>query len=218
MILRTINRERLTLISALAVWVGIWGGWITYGAVGLTQNAFYLAEWSTYLLDVRYGSMRLAPDLIRLAVALGSVAACMAATTIRDWRLRWVARMLVIPIGLNLLPPYPDILNLWWSEGYGVRFIVSMLFWVGLAGCLLVDQLSSRVRRVLIVAFAVGAVISAVSGFSQLQGPFSAHYATIILPGWGLVLFWVGLVAAIAVQAWTLAQSVGRNQKGSDVI
>src|SRR5258705_10458642 len=146
MILHTINRERLTLIAALAIWAGIWGGWITYTAVGLTQNAFYLAEWSTCLLDVRYGGMRLAPELIRVAIALGSVAACVAAANIRDWRLRWAARLLLIPIGLNLLPPYPDILNLWWSEGYGLRFIVATLFWVGFAGCVLIDRLNSSIQ------------------------------------------------------------------------
>src|SRR5262245_51703749 len=106
-----LNRERLTLIAALGAWVGIWGGWIMHSAVGLTQNAFYLSEWSTYLLDVRYGDMHLAPELIRLAAALGTLAGCAALGWLHDWRLRWAARLLAVPIGLNLLPPYPDILN-----------------------------------------------------------------------------------------------------------
>jgi hypothetical protein len=218
MILHKINRERLTLIAALAVWAGIWGGWITHTAVGLTQNAFYLAEWSTFLLDVRYGGMRLAPELIRLAVALGSVAACVAAVNIRDWRLRWAARLLLIPIGLNLVPPYPDILNLWWSEGYGVRFIVAALFWVGFAGCVLIDRLNSSIQSHLMIVLSGGAVISAAWGFIQLQRPFSAHYATTILPGWGLVLFGIGLAAAITAQIWGFSQSMRGNQKGPDII
>ena len=217
MILRAINRERFTLVAALASWVGIWGAWIAHTTVGLTQNGFYLAEWSTYLLDVRYGGMRLAPEMIRLAVALGSVGACVAAA-IGDWRLRWGARLLVVPIGLNLLPPYPDILNLWWSDGYGVRFIISMVFWVGLAGCLLADRFDPRKRSLVIIALSLGAVTSAAWGFAQLQGPFSAHYATSILPGWGLVLFVIGLLAAVAIQMWGLAQSGRGNQKGPDTI
>lgn len=216
--LRSLGPERLTLLAVLGAWLGIWGAWIAHAAVGLTQNAFYLAEWSTYLLDVRYGGMRLAPELVRLAAALASLAGCVALGSVNDWRLRWVLRLLAVPIGLNLLPPYPDILNLWWSEGYGVRFVISALFWVGFAGCFLVDRLNPRVKSIILIVLAVGAGIGGLLSFLQLRGPFSAHYAMTILPGWGLALFSLGLAVAVGLQAWGLIQTIRENQKGPDAI
>jgi len=193
------NSDHVGLAGLLIAAIGVWGGWIFHQSVALTQNAFYLAEWSTYLLDVRYGGLRPAPEILRLGIALSALAGAIGLAAIPNWRIRWSIRLIFIPIGLNLLPPYPDVFSLWWSPSYGGRFIVACIFWLGLAACLWLDRRSAGARRWGMIACAAGAMISVVWAYSQLIQPFQAHYAATLIPGWGLAAFLAGNALAIGV-------------------
>ncbi len=197
--LKSWRPELIAIGALLASCLGAWGAWIFNTSVGLTQNAFYLAEWSTFLPDVRYGSLRAVPDILRLAVMLGALSLAISVGYVHNWWGRWAIRLLLVPIGINLLPPYPDILSLWWSLSYGGRFVVAMLFWIGLAACLVLDRVNTKLRHWPIIVLAAGGVGCAIWSYVQLLPPFQAHYASALLPGWGLAVFLAGLIIAAGI-------------------
>jgi hypothetical protein len=208
--------DNIGLVALALAIVGVWGAWIFHASVALTLNAFYLAEWSTYLLDVRYDGLRAAPEILRAGLALAAMAGAVALAIIPNFWLRWLARLALIPIGLNLLPPYPDIFSLWWSPSYGGRFMAASIFWLGLAACLWLDRRNIRLRRWLVIGCGLGAMVSAVWAYGQLIQPFQAHYAMTLRPGWGLVVFVAGLLiaAGAALRLQLSGPANPQNQKG----
>ena len=64
----------LTVLALLVAWAGAWAAWVPHRSLGLTQNAIDLAEWSTFLPEVRFGGLRTMPEMLRLAITLCSVA------------------------------------------------------------------------------------------------------------------------------------------------
>lgn len=206
-----------TGIAALALAIiGVWGAWIFHTSVALTQNAFYLAEWSTFLLDVRYEGLHAAPEILRAGIALAALGGAVALAIIPNFWLRWTARIVLIPIGLNLLPPYPDVFSLWWSPSYGGRFMAASILWLGLAACLWLDRRPVNLRRWVIIGCSLGAIASAVWSYIQLIRPFEAHYALALRPGWGLIVFLAGLlvVAGVMLRLQWFGQATPQNQKG----
>ena len=191
--------ELLGVLALLAAWVGIWGAWIPHRAVSLAQNAFDFAEWSTYLNDVRYGDLTIMPDVLRLAVGLCVVAMAVGLSAFKDMWLRWGLRIVGLLPALVLLPPYPDLMNLWFSESYGRRFGVVSIIVVGVILTALTDRLSWKVRRLIMIVLSGLAIASGLWAFLVLVKPFQHHYAHTIYPGWGAVVFFVGLLAAIVV-------------------
>lgn len=192
--------ERASVVALATAWLSVWGAWIPHHTAGLTQNAIYLADWSDILTDVRFGPLAHIPNMLRLAVALAVVGLCVALRGVRSPWLRWGLRALAVLPGLVLLPPYPQVLSLWRSEVYGARFVVAAVLWVGAAACLLLDLLPAQARRVLVAVFATGALALGAWAFLALRGPFSAHYAARVLPGWGVLIFCAGLAAAAGLQ------------------
>jgi hypothetical protein len=192
--------EWLGMLALLLAWVGIWGAWIPHQAVSLTQNAIDFAEWSTFLNDVRYGNLSLMPDVLRLAVGLCVIAMAVGAGVFEKLRLRWALRVVGLLPALVLLPPYPDLLKLWFSESYGRRFGVVSVIVVGVALTILTDRLAWKVRRFVIIGASSLAVISGLWAFLTLVKPFQSHYAHTIYPGWGAIVFFAGLLIAAIVQ------------------
>ena len=197
--------DRAGLVAVLAAWLGVWGAWIPHKTVSLTQNALNLAEWSTMLNDVRFGPYAQTPDMLRLAVALASVALAVAAGFAgRPW-VRWGLRAAALLPGLVLFPPYPYFLSLWRSPQFGGRFVIAVVLWLGVAASFAADRLPGRQRRGLVVLLTVLALALGGRAHLVLRGPFSAHYNAALLPGWGLVVFVLGLLAAAAAHGWALA-------------
>ena len=190
----------LGVMALLLAWIGIWGAWIPNRAVSLTQNAFDFAEWSTYLNDVRYGDLTLMPDVFRLAVGLCVIAMAVSVGAFEKLWLRWGLRVIGLLPALVLLPPYPDLLKLWFSESYGRRFGVVSIIVVGVALTILSDKLPWKVRRLVMIGLSGLAVISGLWAFLTLVKPFQHHYAHTIYPGWGAAAFFTGLLAAIIIQ------------------
>lgn len=197
---KPISLEIYTLAVLIFVWVGVWGAWIGHKTVALTQNAIDLAEWSDYLTDVRFGELAGTPDRLRLAVGLAMVVLALGAGAVSNGWIRWGIRLLAAVPVVVMLPPYPFLLDLWWSDSYGVRFIVAVLALVGIAANVIVDRLPGLVRRISIIVLSVLGVGLGMWAFFVLRSPFEAHYASSITPGWGALLFWVGLVLASAFQ------------------
>ncbi len=196
---RNRRMELIGMLALLLAWVGIWGAWIPHPAVSLTQNAFDFAEWSTYLNDVRYGDMTAMPDVLRLAVGLCVIAMAVGVAAFEDVWLRWGLRVVGLLPALVLLPPYPDLMKLWFSESYGRRFGVVSIIVVGVALTALTDRLSWSVRRLVMIGLSGLAIVSGLWAFLTLVQPFQHHYAHPIYPGWGAVVFFAGLVSAIVV-------------------
>jgi len=208
--------EHIGLAALALAIIGVWGAWIFNAPVALTQNAFYLAEWSTFLLDVRYGGLRAAPEILRAGIALAALGGAVALAIIPNFWRRWAARLALIPIGLNLLPPYPDVFSLWWSPSYGGRFMAASILWLGLAACLWLDRRSVKLRRWVIVGCVLASMGSAGWGYGQLIRPFEAHYALTLRPGWGLIVFFAGLLISAGVNLrlqWS-RRTDRENQKG----
>jgi hypothetical protein len=192
--------DRISLLALGLVWLGVWGPWIAHHVSSLTLNAIDLAEWSTVLVDVRAGPLHADPDRLRLGIALAAVALAVAAVVIRELWWRWAVRFVALLPGLVLLPPYPQVLQLWRSDVYGTRFLVAALIWVGAAGSLLTDLLPEKGRQGLLILLSGLAVGSGGSAFLRLRKPFEAHYAAPIPPGWGVAAFTVGLLVVVVLQ------------------
>lgn len=193
--------DGLALAALGLAWLGIWGAWIPHKTAGLTQNADVLAYWSGVLPEVRSGPLALMPDLLRLGIALASVALSVSAGAIRSPWLRWAVRLVALLPGLILLPPYPFVLDLWNSPEYGRRFIIAMVLWLGVPASGLMDLLPGAVRRALVIVLAAGGAALGGWAFVALSAPFAARYAQAIPPGWGVVAFVAGLALASLVQA-----------------
>ncbi len=192
-------------LAALALaWVGIWGAWIPHKTASLTQNAIYLADWSDVLPQVYAGPLAGTPNMLRLALALAIVALAAALRSVRHVGMRWGLRALAALPGLVLLPPYPHVLALWHSETYGMRFIVAMVLWVGVAASVLMDLLPPKIHCGLIGALSIGAAGLGAWSFFMLRRPFEEHYAHTIPPGWGMVVFVISLIATALTQVATI--------------
>jgi hypothetical protein len=197
---KNLSIEMYATAALLLAWLGVWGAWIGHKTVALTQNAIDLAEWSDYLMDVRFGGLAGTPDRLRLAVGLAMIALALGAGAIGNWWLRWGMRLIAALPAVVMLPPYPFLLELWWSNSYGVRFTIALLALAGIAVSGLFDRLAGVVRQ---AAIAVLGTVSAVLGiwaFLALKPPFEAHYASSIAPGWGALLFWGGLILAVGFE------------------
>ena len=201
MVRDSVRLDRIILIVLAAAWVGIWGAWIPHPTVALTENALDLAEWATFLNDVRYGGLRLMPELLRLGVALAVVALAVAAGEIERWPLRWLIRLVVVIPGLVMLPPYPFVLNPIGS-GYEWRMAAALVLWIGVGLTLVGDRLDREIRHWIATGLSLLAVISGGWAYLALRGPFGAHYNHALRPGWGLLVYGLGLVAAIGLTVY----------------
>jgi hypothetical protein len=194
------NSAVLTIFAILVAWVGVWAAWVPHRSLGLAQNAVDLAEWSTFLPEVRFGGLRPVPEMLRLAVTLASVALAVAAGALESRPLRWALRLVAILPGVVLLPPYPYMLQLWWSESYGLRFIAAA---VGLLSPLiggLSDLLPDRARRALLIGLCLAALALGLRAFLVLRGQFAAYYPEPIGVGRGALMFLAGLLIAALLQ------------------
>jgi hypothetical protein len=195
------NSAALTIFAILVAWAGVWAAWAPHRSLGLAQNAIDLAEWSTFLPEVRFGGLRPVPEMLRLAVTLASVALAVAAGALESRPLRWALRLIAILSGVVLLPPYPYMLQLWWSESYGLRFIAAA---VGLLSPLiggLTDLLPGRARRALLIGLCLAALALGLRAFLILRGQFAAYYPEPIGVGRGALMFLAGLLVAALLQA-----------------
>lgn len=200
-----LSRRDLVSVGTLALaWIGLWGGWISHHTASLTQNALYLAEWSTFLPEVRFGTLAQEPEWLRLAVSLTSVALAVGASALEQKWLRVVIRIFCLLPPVVMLPPYPELLKLWNSESYGLRFIVAA---VGLAGSIagfLTDLLPGQLRRVLVIVLSASAAGLGIWSYLVMRRPFEVCYASPIVPGRGLLLFVIGLALTIVLQVSVL--------------
>jgi hypothetical protein len=213
MSVKRLGRQQIALLSLIAAWLGIWGAWIPNVAASLSQNAFYLAEWSTFLPGVRSGEIRLAPDALRASAALCVIALLVCAQAIETAWLRWLVRLAATaPIFFVLLPPYPDVFQLWWSPSYGTRFGVASLLGIGFAASAFAGRLSAASQRLAIVAACSLAAAAAIAGLTFLITPFQADYATAFGMGWGSVAFFTGLALAVLAQVLPVQLTPGKQQ------
>lgn len=204
---KSLQPDRIALLALMVAWVGMWGAWIPHHTASLTQNAVYLADWSDVLLEVRAGPLAGIPNLLRLALALAVVGLAMALGSVRCIGLRWVLRGLSSLPGLVLLPPYPQVLALWRSDTYGMRFVVAMVLWAGVATSVLTDLLPPKVRSGLVGTLSVVAAALGTWSFLMLRRPFEVRYAHSIPAGWGVSAFVIGLVVAALLQVAVLRRA-----------
>jgi hypothetical protein len=202
------HRRLLWVIALLiAAWIGVWGAWIPHQAVALRVNAIDLAEWSTFLTEVQIGGLRLAPDFLRLAVALAQIAFSLSAGVVENRWLRWALRGVALIPCLLLLPPYPFMLQLWRSESYGLRFVVAVVGVMGVLAAAAADR-APMLRRALTWALAWSAAALGSWAFTSLIGPFGMRYGSALLPGWGAVLFATSLIIAGILEGLSIIRLV----------
>jgi hypothetical protein len=173
------------------------------------------SEWATYLSDVRMGSLRGMPDLLRLSVALAAAALSASASQCKSRALRWIMRgIALLPVAL-LLPPYAGGLSFqafrpWFSESYRLQLAAAS---VGFAGVLLAagfDAVKGPNRpSMILTTTGVLACLSLAAGavaLAALIKPFSAHYNHALFPGWGAVSFFCGILSGAVLQGAELMQ------------
>lgn len=193
-------RSQLLWIALLLAWLGLWGAWIPHYVASLRLNAVDLAEWATFLTEVRTGPLHFIPDVLRFGVALTAVALAWGAGHISRPTLRWVVRFLAILPGVLLIPPYPYFLQLWWSESYGLRFVAAGLVFLGVAATLGSARIPHRVGHGILLILTVLAGVLSVWSFAVLLPAFATHYGESLGPGWGIVLVVLGLLLAVVLE------------------
>jgi hypothetical protein len=182
----------------LIAWLGVWGAWLTHPTAALTYNAPDMAEWAGFLPEVRFGPLGHAPDSLRLGVGLGAVALAIGAAWLPSAWMRWACRALVVLTGLVILPPYPQVLDLWRSEAYGVRFLIAALTMLACPLAFLLDR-HARTCQALVALVGADALWAAGNSYFSLRGPFAALYTAPLSVGWGFILFVVGLTSALVL-------------------
>lgn len=201
------HARRLALFGLLAAALGVWGVWLAHPTASLTQTALDLAQVAGRLPDVLYGRLRPMPDLLRAAVALLAVALCVVACRVEHKAVRWLLRLFALGLLLRLLPPYPDILSLWRSPDYGMRFVIAAVSLAAWGAALFANRLPQRVLTGVALVLAALALISGLVSGLALQASFVRASGLPLAPGWGLVLFGLGLLVAALGLATTLLDS-----------
>jgi hypothetical protein len=207
-----------SLAALLTAWIGLWGAWLPHRVASLRVNAIDLAEWATFLPDVRTGTLRLAPDTLRLALGLAVIGLTVSASSVtsRRW-IRWATLGLGLIPGLLMLPPYPSVLQLWWSDSYGLRFTVASVTILGVPASLLADRLPTGVRQSILGVLAAAAVILGFWAFMTLRQPFVILYHSPLPPGWGAVLFAAGVSAAALLNAFAWLYALRERGKSGEL-
>lgn len=188
--------DRLSLLGGALAWIGVWGTWIPHPTAALTYNAVDLTVWVGFLWDVRFGSLGGKPDILRAGLAAAAVTLALCAGVLKRPGARWVLRLAALVIGLILLPPYPQVLDLWRSEEYGIRFLIAAGSLVGVLLSGLVDFAPAQMRRASILATSGLAIWQTLRAYLVFRPPFEAHYNHAIPLGWGMLLFVGGLALA----------------------
>lgn len=189
----------LTLILLLVGWSGMWFSWITYPNVAARLNPVDMAEWATFLTEVRFGGLRLLPEWLRLSLILATLALATQVGEVENRWLRWALRGLALIPAILLMPPYPFFLQLWGSESYGTRFLIAALGLIGVPLTILLDKFPT-IRRIAAIVLSLVAAVIGIWTFTSLRTPFAMRYADPLHPGIGLILFAGGLVLAAVVQ------------------
>jgi len=191
-------------------WLGIWGVWLPGHSASLQQHAIDFAEWTTFLIDVRSGDMLRMPDVLRLGLMLAVVAMAISAVAIKNGWVRWGIRLITLIPAVVMLPPYPQLLEFWFSDSYGLRFGACSVAFAGVLACVLIDRLSGRSKSFILLAVVVLSFGLSLWAYVVLRVPFTIHLGRMFGPGWGTLLFGMGLVAALVMQAILIARM---NQK-----
>lgn len=199
--------RKVGVLVLLLVWIGMWGAWIPAQTAALTQNALYLAEWSTILPESRFGGLAYLAEVLRLSVALAVVALAVGVGALESLSARWLMRVVACLPGLVILPPYPELLNLWWSDSYGSRFVVAVVLFAGVLLSVVTDVLPGKLQRWLMSGLSLAAAALAIWAFFSLRVPFEARYTGTLMPGWGFILFVGGLAVTGVTQIVDLIYS-----------
>lgn len=211
---KSLRLESVGVVVLLLVWIGVWGTWIPGRTASLTQNALYLAEWSTILPESRLGGLAYLAEMLRLSVALAVVALAIGVGVLRRPLARWSIRLVACLPGLVILPPYPEILNLWQSASYGNRFIVAAVLFAGVLLSIITDFFPRNLRRWLVSILCLVAAGLGIWAFSSLRVLFETRYTGTLMPGWGFGLFVGGLVVTGVTQIVDLIHGGAANNQG----
>ncbi len=180
-------------------WVGIWGAWLPSQSASISQHAVDFAEWSTRLIDVRSGDLRFMPDILRISLALTVGGVALSAQVISSRFIRWLIRCVTLVPAIVMLPPYPDVFQLFFSDAYGLRFTACAVAFVLVTSTFLVDRLRPQYQQLLAGLVGVAALGTSLWAYVLLRRPFTIHLNTDFGPGWGAILFTLSLVAALAL-------------------
>lgn len=197
-------RERFTVAALLAAWIGIWGAWIPSQVGALRQNAFDMAEWATFLPEVRSGTLNVIPDILRLSIALITIAVAWRSLKIERVWLRWGIRFACIVPSLLLMPPYPFVMQLWGSESYGLRFTVASFTLIGVGLSPVAGRVPKQIWSAANAGLSLLAAGSALYTYLALQGSFSIRYGVKIEAGWGFIVFIIGLLLSVLMEGSTI--------------
>lgn len=194
--MRTLSRSELHIGGLLVAWLGAWGAWLAHPVAGLTQTALDLALVAQRLPDVLYGQLGGMPDLLRVSIGLMAVALNVAAGRATQRWLRWLLPALALVLAVRLLPPYPQVLDLWRSPDHGGRFVVAAATLAGWIATLTGRRWPARWQVAFALALGVAALSTGLWAFLALQGAFAAATHLTFAPGWGLAFYVAGLLLA----------------------
>lgn len=197
--MRPAIRINLLTGALLVAWVGAWGTWLAHDTAGLTQTALDLAQVSERLPDVLYGRLAAMPDVLRASIGLSAVVLGVAAGRLERTVLRWALRGLAFILLLRLLPPYPDVLQLWRSPDYGRRFVIALVSLLGLVASFTTSRWPDILAAAVTSVLSFGALVTGIWTFVALERAFAVTVQLSFAPGWGLAVYVVGLVAAMVL-------------------
>lgn len=191
----------LLLLCLALTWLGYVMPWVTHQSAALQINGFDLAEWMTFLPEVRSGSLAAnrITQLVPLAIAVVTTAAF-------AWEVRGLGRWLLLAVAgvglVSLLPGYPFILFFREDVTVQRQLMLAAAAAVLTTATFLLPRLPYSLGVWLRVALVAVGVVVAVFNFAALQPVVSALYGASIPPGSGLVLMVAGFVGCGVLLLW----------------
>lgn len=205
-------RDRCLWGLALAL-VGYWAPWLPATAAALQLNGFELAEWVTFLPEVRDGSASIGRLTFLAPLACLAVAWAWAAPTSRSRALRVFLSFSGAGLSLLLLPAYPAILTSMSDAELRPTLILATLTAVGALAALPLTWRVPGIARALILVLGIVALLNGLRGALGLRAAYARLLGQPLQPAWGWWVMMAGIVLAITA---ALAGLIIRTQNDAD--
>ena len=181
-----------TIVALL--WFGCFGPWVYHRSGALSLNAYDMAEWITFLPQVRSGSLTVGRFHFLGLLSLTTVlTAAWALGSPRRW---WALALSVLGV-VMLMPGYPFIL--WYRTDYGVQVQLGLA-----TATIVVSILSGWLRKTTVMlglttlAALIGMVLSSWS-LVAVRPAVTELYGAIPTIGWGWYAMNAGLMSLLVM-------------------
>lgn len=174
-------KTRLAWFLVVAILIAYVLPWIVNPGVGLTLNAYDLAEWASLAPGARSSPPALFATLL-LRLPLVWVAFLTASLPAKKL---WINVVLILTLSIALLPPFEFFRNASDDPNYRQQFALAGITVIG--GMLILSFIPPRIRPILAMLFTLASAVSGIWGVLQAYS-IMQQFALSVNLGFGIVL------------------------------